>query len=300
MAVGGAVAVAPPSVSPFSVAPIATPIEFASFIPGCSRKLAKPLTRFWGTSPRPDLSMISDRTLWPRDDPNLAILPRWQVAPPHNLTLPFADTLVAVRFLGGVSSFSTATSAVCMDSVHGLRSSPPPTGVNLEGVNHEGTWCDLVVRKADGSLHSRFDLVRSRLERYVQNGLDVMIVLDNIPWAFVAGANRSAPCQTYGCQYLPPDHPQEFASWVGTLASYLVGAYGAEWTGRVRWRLGTEANGPRWSDRGRLFDRYIESYRLCARAIRTVLPHAQVGASNWVEIVGHSGDLSPSGSDELQ
>ena len=101
-----------------------------------------------------------------------------------------------------------------------------------------------MVRQDDGTLKSRFDLVHSRLDHFVNAGLDVIIVLDNVPWAFV-NVTTEGPCQTYGCQYLPPDDPAEFATWIGQLASFVKAAYGADYASRVRWRLGTEANGPR-------------------------------------------------------
>ena len=180
-------------------------MPFSSFSRSCERRLSKPLTRFWGSRPHPDRSMIASNALWSVHDRNLEILPRWQVDPSYKLTMPFMDTHVAVRFLGGVSPFSVATSPGCIDSV----AAPEPSGVDRNGV-----WCDLVTRASDGSLQNRFDLVRPRLDRYVDNGMDVLIVLDNVPWAFVAHANRTGPCFSFGCQYLPPDHPAEFASWV--------------------------------------------------------------------------------------
>lgn len=137
--------------------------------------------------------------------------------------MPFLDEHVAVRFLGGVSNLSTATRPGCTDrveedTVYG-RSRRLQVGVGALTPN--AVWCDLVVRdKRTGQLHSRFDLVRSRLDRYFENGINVMVVLDNVPWAFVAKSGDNAtkqPCQTYGCQYLPPDDPAEFAGWVGTL-----------------------------------------------------------------------------------
>ena len=39
---------------------------------------------------------------------------------------------------------------------------------------------------------------------------------------------------------------------------------------------------------------------LRARAIRAAIKGARIGASNWVEVVGHSGDLSPNASDAFQ
>ena len=174
-------------------------VPFEEFSKSCSRTLAEPLTRFYGSRPHPDLSMISSDVLWAHDDPNLAILPRWQ--PPGNLTAPFVDTHVAVRFLGGVSNYSLATAPDCADS---LARSQPSAGVDRAGV-----WCDLAVRQPDGSLRSRFDLVHSRLDRFVSNGIDLMIVLGDVPWAFVNVTEEQ--CENYGCQYLPPISCSEFA-----------------------------------------------------------------------------------------
>merc|ERR1711871_629428 len=161
--------------------------------------------------------------------------------------MPFMDTHVAVRFLGGVAPYGPATDPNCQDVVAPATNSSPAKHV----------WCDLVIRdKATDTLRSRWDLVRSRLDRMVlQAGMDVMIVLDNVPWAFV-NQTYTGPCQNFGCQYLPPDNPQEFAAWVGELAAQIKSIYGEAFASRVRWRLGTEANGPRWSDRGKYFQRY--------------------------------------------
>lgn len=211
-----------------------------------------------------------------RDNKNLEILPKWH--PPGALTMPFVDEHVAVRFLGGVNNYSDATLPGCADS--------------------STVWCDLVRRLPDGSLESRFDLVKSRLDRYALNGLDVMIVLDNVPWAFVSV--KEQVCAGFGCQYLPPDDPQEFADWIGELATYLGQTYGSEYAARIRWRLGTEANGPRWGNRGQYFQRYLDAYKLTAERIRAKIPRARVGASNWVEVMGKSGDLTPGGSDDFQ
>jgi hypothetical protein len=265
-------------------------VPFSKFIKSCERHLEAPMSRFWGTRPHPDLSMIANNALWAIDDPNIAILPQWHHPANANLTMPFVDTHVAVRFLGGVSNFSDATSPDCKDIVGPKQAA---------GVDRPGIWCDLVVRDPKtGAMRNRFDLVRSRLDRYVDNGIDVMIVLGDVPWAFVN--KTSEDCQGFGCQYLPPDDPQEFADWVGELATYLVKAYGMEYSARIRWRLGTEANGPRWSNRGEFFERYLQSYIRTMKTVRRVIPSAKVGASNWVEVVGKSGNLSEHGSDAFQ
>ena len=46
--------------------------------------------------------------------------------------------------------------------------------------------------------------------------------------------------------YLPPQHPAEFAAWMGSLALEFVAAFGHAYASRIRWRLVTETNGPRW------------------------------------------------------
>lgn len=117
-------------------------------------------------------------------------------------------------------------------------------------------------------------------------------------WAFVNVTSET--CEGFGCQYLPPDNPAEFADWVGVLAAYLLKAYGSEYASRIRWRLGTEANGPRWSNHGKVFEPYLQTYALTMKKIRQVIPAAEVGPSNWVEVVGSSGNLTAGGSDAFQ
>jgi len=205
-----------------------------------------------------------DRWLWAHDDKNIEILPQWH--PTNDRTIPFTDELVAAKFLGGVFNYSDATRQGCVDS--------------------KTMWCDLVRRLPDGKLESRFDLVNSRLDPYVQSGLDIMIVLGSVPWAFVNVTEQA--CQSQCCQCLPPDNPQEFADWVGELAAHVKQTYGEAYVSRIRWRLGTEANGPRWSDYGKYFQKYLDSYKLTTASIRSVIPDAQVGAANWMSL--HQGN----------
>ena len=212
-----------------------------NFTQACSRTQPN-LHRFYGSRPHPDLSMIAKNAFWNIDDDNLKILPTpWiPLAPNSTETIPFVDTHVAVRFLGGVSKYEQATDAACVDIDNKDKT--------------QRIWCDLVVRNEQGILIPRFDLIHSRLDRYVTNGIDLLIVLDNVPYAFVT--NHTQPCENFGCQYLPPNDPKEFAGFIQTMATYLVDAYGMQYASRIRWRLGTEANGPRWTDRGRYFDAY--------------------------------------------
>jgi hypothetical protein len=139
--------------------------------------------------------------------------------------------------------------------------------------------------------------VHGRLDKIVNNGFDVMIVLDNVPWAFV-NTTTSPGCK-YGCQYAPPDDPHEFAEWVGSLAAYLARAYGKAYASRIEWRLATEANGPRWSNSGEFYQSYWDSYRLTAQSIRRAIPGAPIGASNWVEQGKIEGSTDPNGRNSL-
>ena len=111
------------------------------------------------------------------------------------------------------------------------------------------------------------------------------------------------PCASFGCQYRPPDDPVEFGAWVGELAAFLAAAYGRGYAStRVRWRLGTEANGPRWSDHGKYFGRYWDSYRHAMAAVKAQLgATARVGASNWLEVFANgAGNLTANGTDSFQ
>ena len=76
--------------------------------------------------------------------------------------------------------------------------------------------------------------------------------------------------------------------------------YGHKYASRIRWRLGTETNGPRWGDHGKYFDLVLQSYILTMRSIVAAIPDAKVGTSNWVEVTGASGNLSAGGSDDFQ
>ena len=255
----------------------------------CTRTLPTPLTRFYGSRPHPDLSMVARNALWSIHDKNLNILPTpWKPLNKSSpYTLPFVDTHVAVRFLGGVSPFPVATTKDCKDTIS------------------KNIWCDLITRNT--TTHQlnniRFDLIHSRLDRYVYAGMDLMLVLDNVPYAFVS--NHSQTCQNFGCQYLPPNNATEFALFISNMAVHLVESYGLNYvTNHIRWRLGTEANGPRWGGFGVYFKQYWENYIQIANALQKIIPSVQIGASNWSPVgsdCSKRGNFTPSGgSDSFQ
>ena len=81
--------------------------------------------------------------------------------------------------------------------------------------------------------------------------------------------------------------------WIGTLAEHMLKSWGADYAGRIRWRLGTEANGPRWSNHGEYLLQYIECYKLTMERIKQLIPTAEVGASNMVRSIPSSQTCAP-------
>ena len=243
--------------------------------------------------------MLSSDALWSVDDPNLAILPRWTGSGKGNLTAPFVDTHVAVRFLGGVSNYSQATAAGCVDRIQGCQS---PGGCH--GVDVDGIWCDLVVRQPDGSLKTRLDLIHSRLDRYFDSGIDLMIVMGDVPWAFVDV--KSEVCDESCEGFVPPSAAPGRVRCVdglarsgvcrGLWARLRVADPVAVGDGDQRPALGDGG----WGAHGKVFDQVLDSYKRTMRSIVSAISGAQVGASNWVEVVGSSGNLSLGGSDDFQ
>lgn len=57
-------------------------------------------------------------------------------------------------------------------------------------------------------------------------------------------------------------------------------SWGADYASRIRWRLGTEANGPRWTNRGEYLSQYLECYKLTMERIKQTIPSAEVGVSH--------------------
>ena len=60
----------------------------------------------------------------------------------------------------------------------------------------------------------------------------------------------------------------------------MLKSWGADYAGRIRWRLGTEANGPRWTNHGEYESQYIECYKLTMERIKQVSLSPAPGVSN--------------------
>jgi hypothetical protein len=75
-------------------------------------------------------------------------------------------------------------------------------------------------------LVNNFSRMDATLGVFVANGITpspLPLVLDNIPYAFVAEENRFFGGFGLGSA---PDNKTEFGEWVGELARHLVGRYG--------------------------------------------------------------------------
>lgn len=133
---------------------------------------------------------------------------------------------------------------------------------------------DLVYRKKDGSLAYRWHLLDYRLTRFVKAGYkDLTLVLDQIPYCFV----KKSHLETYG-QATPPDDMQEWYVFIRDLCKELRRRYGSKTANGFRFRLGTElGHGTRIA---MTQEQLHEMYRLTHKAIKEVLPKAQLGPWN--------------------
>lgn len=210
------------------------------------------------------------------------------------LTLPFTHNLSAVRMLGGLTT--------------GGQGQPLGTVPFPE--------LDLVHRDpATGALVNNFTRMDTTLDVFVANVITPsLLVLDNIPFAFVRRENRLFGGFGLGSA---PDNTTEFAAWIGELAQHLVERYGMAEVSRWRFRLGTEADGPRMGPRwaapdgngvigmptagGAMknfshgLDQYVETYLAVGFALKKVIPDAAFGPSNFAGQGGPEGLTASAG-----
>ena len=165
---------------------------------------------------------------------------------PFAKEVPFADHLSVVRLLGGYSDDDDATHAR-----------------------------DLAYRGPDGKIHYRMELLRSRLQPYLDCGYtNFTLVLDNVPWCFPAKPNVGSK---FG-QSAPPHNPQEWHDFVKALCLELQKIMGPEAARQLRFRVGTENNGRQRFDGTQA--QFLRHYEAAAKAVGEVLPGAQVGPFN--------------------
>lgn len=227
------------------------------------------------------------RCMFSTDDEWLGrVLPMWRVGAESEgnlLTLPFSRNLSAVRMLGGLTHNWPHANA---------------SGAAFVPLPH---W-DLCYRDArTGAIVHNWTRMDATLDPFVANGVRPSpLVLDNIPYAFVAEPNRF-----YGGFGLgsAPDNVTEFGEFVEAMVTHLAARYGHAEVDGWRFRLGTEADGPRLGPRwegadgndpvamptasGVLknfshgLDQYVATYIAASAAVKRVLPHASFGPSNF-------------------
>jgi hypothetical protein len=242
---------------------------------------------FWTAGPR---GFNNERTLNP---PLVTDLQRlgattlldWTGPPGAARTQPLVDTTTTIRVLGGwqVSAACQATRPIpgCVPSpeapqccmVNGTRVAccpPPDRG-------------DIVVRQPNGSLTYRWQLLWERLDPLVNNSIRLIVVLDNVDYAFV----KNASIGKYG-QSKAPDDIREYGSFISDLVQQCVDRYGASTASRFWWRVATEPNTGRGGvgqdvtapDEAKI-KAYVDYYLAVEKAIREVLPAAVVGPGNF-------------------
>lgn len=133
---------------------------------------------------------------------------------------------------------------------------------------------DLAYRGADGKIQYRPQLLRPRLQPYIDAGYDKLtLVLDNVPYCFPA-----APVIDDLGQIAPPSNPAEWKAFIVEVARWIVEIFGLEKAPRLRFRVGTENNSTdRWSGTQA---QYIQHYENSAAAVREVIPGARISFYN--------------------
>jgi hypothetical protein len=160
----------------------------------------------------------------------------------------FADQLTVVRLLGGYVK-------------------PGLSGAELQKL-------DLAYRGDDGTIHYRMELLRPRLQPYLDNGYrDITLVLDNVPYCFPSEPKIA----TFG-QIAPPRDPAEWKAFVREVAREVLGIVGSSGASRLRFRVGSECNGRERFDGSQA--QYERHYQDTAAAIREIMPDVPVSFYN--------------------
>lgn len=167
----------------------------------------------------------------------------WTPPEPAQMINPLADTMTLVRFLGGLKP--TDFPAVASQPV-------------------DVSQGDVVFRDAAGALQMRWGLVFERLDPFVNNSIQPVIVLDNVPWCFVSksawpGPNNEA---TYG-NNKGPDNVTEYGGFVKTLLEGIVARYTLPVVETFWFRVGTEPD----TQPGMLKSENPPPPRICSRTL---------------------------------
>jgi hypothetical protein len=250
---------------------------------------------FFGTTPDPDKAGLScGMDAWAGESYFINVtdrwlaetLPVWKPAAGAISTRPWTNGFSAPRLLGGIADHNASTNTYTP---------------NLD--------FEIVSRGSDGKLVYNFSRIDVTIDGWLHAAKTerFLLVLDNIPYAFVKPENRFYLSFGMGAA---PDDPEEFAAFVGDLATHLVQRYSLELVSKWRFRLGTECDGPRighswlnftapnppfvmadgkggnYTSRVNGLDKYVETYLAVAKEIKRVVPNASFGPSNMAGISG--------------
>lgn len=220
-----------------------------------------PPSRFWTAAPmtQDGAPVLGDRNRPTRSAADFvasgeAAMLAW--APPQGAHYvdPLTDTATLVRFLGGLPSTARF----------------PPGADPASG--------DVVRRAANGSLVMQWDLVFERLDARVNNSIQPVVVLDNVPWAFAPDGTPEHAAK-YG-NNMGPTNVSEYEGFLRTLLRGIVSRYGSSLARTFWFRVGTEPDTQpgHWNDTNAKF---VDMYVAVARVVREVVPGAWVGPGNF-------------------
>ncbi len=203
---------------------------------GVSLATAQPLRRLWRTAPSGAASRLD---VLPDQHAIVRSLPRWDATTSDgNNTMLFTERISRVRLLGGWKPGA-------------------PTG-------------DCVSIPAGQIQHYAADwpCLFARIDPVVAQNLSLVVVFDNVPWAFVR--NTTGAGGVYGNVKAPDEDLRPlFARYAHELVQQLAERYGRQTVVAWQWRAATEPNCPcHWLS---TVDDYLWYYDVLASAVKTAL-----------------------------
>jgi hypothetical protein len=133
---------------------------------------------------------------------------------------------------------------------------------------------DLAWRDDKGRIQYRMQLLKPRLQPYIENGYsELTLVLDNVPYCFPA-----EPKAVGLGQFMPPRDPAEWKAFIVEVARSILDLFGPEGAAKLRFRVGTENDSTdRW---GGSQQQYIQHYQDSVAAVLEVIPKARISFYN--------------------
>jgi Glycosyl hydrolases family 39 len=170
---------------------------------------------------------------------------------PTQKIVPFINTIVAVRLLGGWAK----------------NKKPLPQ-------------YDIVSMDGNNNLVYRWNLLKERLDPIVTNNYIPFIMLENVPYCFVSGPPYTLT--SYG-QGLPPKNPVLYGQFIKAMCQQLLTLYGQQ-VNNWRFQVWHEENGK--SDYLGTMEQYLQMYDYSAEAIKSVFSNAKIGLGHFIDPIG--------------